>query len=475
MSVGPAFFIALRSLLGRRIEVGSQGSSTGAKVDAKAKKKHRKTTSTGGFTGAILGIGISLVPIILVLTVSDGMIQGITNRYMETKTYHLQISIPDNLGIDETEKGRGALKAIPGVLGAFKEMNGSAVAVSATTSHATLLRAIDSGYYEDPGTRKYLKVLAGTMIPSSDKDIVLGSSLASSLNVKLGDTVTLITPSESANSVYGYGDSSGTGPLSGYSPRLSFFKVSGIVSAGYRDLDALWAFISPRTGEKILSYPSAYSFWGIKVKAPFSNDIGVVRDSIVSAFKPLYPDWFDGFLVRTWPEIEKNLYKSFGTTKSLLMFIMGITLLVAAVNLGSALSTFVAEHSLDIAVMRSMGAADATIRRIFLDSGLITGILGTALGILCGLFLSINVNAVIRAIEWIANIFDAAIAFFSGQPSVPFKLLDPDYYLETIPVTTDYRQIALIAGLSIILCVVASLLPARKATRISVQELIRKS
>ena len=67
------------------------------------------------------------------------------------------------------------------------------------------------------------------------------------------------------------------------------------------------------------------------------------------------------------------------------------------------------------------------------------------------------------------------MAFLTARPSVPLKLLDPGYYLETIPVTVDFAQIAAIAGLSITLCAVASLIPARKASGISVQELIRKS
>jgi lipoprotein-releasing system permease protein len=130
---------------------------------------------------------------------------------------------------------------------------------------------------------------------------------------------------------------------------------------------------------------------------------------------------------------------------------------------------------MDIAVLRAMGATDSLIRRIFVGAGFITGSIGTLLGLLLGLLISWNVNPLIVGVEWFANMADSFVAFVRGQPSIPLKLLDPAYYLEKIPVSIDFRQIALIAALSLALSLVASLIPARKASRISVQELIRKS
>lgn len=444
MTFGASFFIAARSLLGRR--------------------------RTGGMAGAILGIGISLVPIVLVLIVSDGMIEGITRRYMETKTYHLQVAAPDRMTGSDAEKGRVALSEVPGVQAAYVEKNGSGVVVSAEASNAVMLRSVSPEFFADPGVSQYLRLIEGKARPEGKRDIVLGSSLASVLHVKLGDSLTVITPNQDSESAADIG-----ADFSGYAPRLSFFKVTGIVSAGYRDLDALWAFISPETGERLLNYPSSYSFFGIKVADPYSNGLGSIQESISSAMESIYPDWFDPYLTRTWPEVERSLYRSFSTTKSMLLFIMGIALVVAAVNLGSSLSTFVVERSMDIAVLRGMGATDSAVRQIFVGAGFITGSLGTFLGILVGLFLSINVNFLISGIEWIANIFDSGLAFIKGQPSVALRLLDPEYYLEKIPVSIDFGQIALIAALSIALSAVVSLIPARKASRISVQELIRKS
>jgi len=403
------------------------------------------------------------------------MIQGITNRYMETKTYHMQIALPAGLDELSVQKGREALLALPGVRGAFLETDGTGVAASAARTKAVLLRAIDPGYFQDGGTMSYLKVLAGSATPEGNKSIVLGESLAGELHLNVGDSVTIITPSNGSATALREAESAKIAPLASYNPKLSIFKVTGIVSAGYRDMDASWAFVSPEAGKRALATDASVSFFGVKTNDPFSNALGAVRQSAAEAFTPLYPDWFEGRLIRTWPEIESNLYHSFGTTKSLLMFIMGIALLIAAINLGSALSTFVAEHRKDIAILRSGGATDSLIRRIFLQSGLITGSMGTAFGLSAGLLVSVNVNAVIAGIEWVINFFGQLAATMRGRPFVSLKLLDPSYYLERIPIVVNADEILAIGGLSVLLCIICSLVPAQKATKVSVQELLRKS
>ncbi len=440
-------------------------------------KKH-----SSGLTGAIIGIGISLVPIVLVLIVSNGMIQGITDRYMETKTYHIQVAVPSNLDSSSGAEGKKALLDVPSVRNVVLETDGTGIIASPTTTKAVLIRAIEDSYFTDPGTGEYLKVLAGEPTPKGTREIVLGEALANELHVGIGDSVTIITPSAASASALKNSDAQGQerfGSLKSdfglYSPKLTILKIKGIVSAGYRNLDASWAFVSPEAGSRILAPEFSISYFGIKTNNAYSNSLGNTRLAVEKALEPLYPNWFESRLVRTWPEIEVNLYKSFGTTKSVLMLIMILALIVAAVNLGSALSTFVAEHRKDIAVLRSTGAEDSLIRGIFLRAGLITGGLGTIAGLCAGLIVAINVNALIMGLEWVINFFTRLWAAISGTAFVSLRLLDPSYYLERIPIVINFADIAILGVLSVVLCVLCSLVPARKAIRVSVQELIRKN
>lgn len=448
MKMNAPVFIAFRFLFGGR-KLRHQGSGLG---------------------GAILGIGISLVPLLLVLLVSDGMIQGITKRYMETKSYHVQVALPDEFSQEEALPGLKAIDAMPGVKGSFLEINGSAIIVSASASHATLVRAVSPQYFTDPGTVEFLTSVKGDISPRNNHSIILGSSLASTLGVDIGDQVTIVTTGTNPDL-----PSDTAGDLHSMSPRLSFFRVTGIVGAGYRDLDAIWSFVTQEAAKRALPPEISYEFIGIKVEKPFSNSLGELALGMTSALNSIYPEWFEPRLVRTWTEIERSLYRSFATTKSMLLYIMGIALVVAAINLGSALSTFVTERNMEIAILRSMGAGDVLVRTIFLGAGLITGGAGTILGIVLGLILSINVNGIIAATEWVLNGAGSLLSMLRGQPYRSLQLLDPGYYLVRIPVSPDYLQISTIAILSIALCVVASIVPATRATKISVQTLVRKT
>jgi lipoprotein-releasing system permease protein len=445
---GPEIFVALRSLSGRR--------------------KNRESASSGGqrggMLGAVLGIAVSLVPLVLVLVVSDGMIQGITRRYIETKTYHVQAEIPADFTPADEEAGLTSLRGLSGVKGAFFERSGMGLAVAGDKSHAINLRSISTAFFTDEGTTSYLRVESGAQAPSG-RGALVGSALALALGLKVGDPLTIVTASP--------GDGGADGLP--YSPRLSFFKVTGIVSAGYRDLDALWVFIDSEKGDQLLDFPSSRSCFGVKVADPYSNSLGTLAAEVAAVLSSRFPGRIEGAFVRTWPELETSLFRSFGTTKSMLGLIMALALVIAAINLGSALSTFVLEHSLDIAIMRSFGLADGSVRMIFSGAGLAAGVAGTAIGLAFGLILSYNVNALIAAIEWLINAFSSLAALVSGRPMTPLRLLDPGYYLEWIPVVVNYAQILGIGLASLSLSALASLVPANKAVKVSVQELLRKS
>ncbi len=462
MKPGSFLFIASRLLAGRSAKASA--TEKGNKERGRPGGLHHPGS---GMAGAIVGIGISLVPLVLVLVVSDGMIRGITNRYMETKTSHLQVAVPAGLDAAQAEAGLEEIRQIPGVRDAWLERNGSGVAISSGRSSAVFLRAVDAAYLEDAGTRRYLNLVEGEMVPRNGREIVLGSSLAASLGVRTGSQLTLASPRKDEDEE--------PGETRGYAPRITIFKVAGIVNAGYRDLDALWAFVNPQAGERILDPYASEAFLAVKVDDPFSNNLGSIQKSIAGRLEVLYSSWFEAYFVRSWPEIEKSLYRSFGTTKSMLLLIMAIALVVAAVNLGSSLSTFVAEHSLEIAILRAGGASDSALRGIFTATGLFTGGAGTLTGLGAGLLLAWNINPLIHGLEWLVNLGNSGIALLSGRPALPVSLLDPAYYLEQIPISVDFGQIALIGFASLGLSTLSSLLPARKATRVSVQELVRRN
>jgi len=444
MSFGPTFYFA-----GRILGFRSQGLPKGS-------TRPRRAWGRRYIRGAILGVAMSIVPLVVVLIVADGMIQGITARYIEVGTYHLQAQPQTVVDQQILKNAAIALRHEP-VIHAFPEFQGYGVAVVGSKTAGVAVRAVDPAFLQDPGTKSYLKINAGEMRLDSTNQILLGMALAKDLHAKVGDTLSIITSRPSYS-----------GATASFNPKISIFRVRGIVSAGYRELDARWAFVSINAGSKIFWAGSARALIGIKVEKPF-GDLEKYRSLARSS---LSTEW----AVVTWPEAERNLYKSFSTTRALLLLVMALAVAVAAINVGSALVMLVLERRRDIAILKSAGASPGMIGRIFVVSGIFIGGIGALVGIGFGSWIAWKINEIIAMVEHLVNGTARFWASVSGSatsfPSI--KLLDPAYYLEKIPVIFPFGELATVAGASLILCFFASLIPAVRASRLTPLEIFRK-
>jgi len=277
---------------------------------------------------------------------------------------------------------------------------------------------------------------------------VIGRYLAKSLGLHVGDSVTLITLSEGEN---------GTAI-----PKLTIFRIAGVVSSGYRELDANWFFIRAEVAQKTLSSATSTAYLGIKIKDPYGSGL----DHTLATLKELFPQ----HTIRSWRTIEQSLFRSFSSTRSILVFVMILAALVAAINLGSALTTFVIEHRIEIAILRSFGLSREQIVLVFLFGGSLTGIVGIIAGSTVGIGISLFVNQIIGGIQWLITTVRAL--FSLGSPAAP--LLNPDYYLEHIPITMNWNYIGLILGIGVVISILVSLIPALKASKIPPSDLIRQ-
>ncbi|MDR1420807.1 MAG: ABC transporter permease [Treponema sp.] len=418
MKSGSGFFIAFRYLLGRAHEGGRY------------------------LRGAAAGIAVSLVPIIVTLIVADGMIRGITDRYLELGTAHIQVY--NFSGQGELDGAASVIAGLPGVRGVWMERQGLGMLVGRNKSGATI-RAVEKSYWEDPGSLRFLRTVEGQASLESDREILLGEEIAASAGAEVGKTVRIMTlRTTGGRSV----------------PRFTPFTVKGIVSSGYRELDSLWCITSDTAGAGIFSPEYASSRLLVKIDDPYRGADRMVFD-IYAALGP-------GFAVFTWKELQQSQYSSYEQTRQLLLFIMALIVMVAAVNVSSATSMLVIERQRDIAVLKAAGAGSGGIQGIFLWGSFLTGLTGSVLGIGAGLLLGRFINPVIRGLEKILSFFSG---LFHGEN---VKILDPGYYLETIPVIIDWKMVFLIGLFTILCSVTASGLPARCAGKLSPLELLRK-
>jgi len=432
MTGSPVAFVAARFFVGRRVADGTRDQARKA------------------LAGAVLSVALSLVPLITVMQVADGMIQGISARYVELGTYHAQ-AFP--YATSDFAGARDAALTSPGVTGAWIETQSVGVAFANGHREGAAVRGVEPGFLADTSTAAYLRLEAGEAVLEKPYDALIGSAMAAKLGLAPGDVVNLISIRK--------------GQEGGMMPRVTMLTIRGIVSAGYRDLDAQWLFMRQDTAARVLPRENSRSFVGIKADDPFGQPFAA-RDAVEGRLPA-------GFTIYSWREVERNLFESLASTRTMLLLIMAVTVAIAAVNVSSALTTLVLERGQEIAVMKSLGAKPADLSRIFSLGGAAIGGLGAVLGSAGGLLVSLRINEILAVIETVANGARAIAAGLTGGSSpVALKVLDPAYYLETIPVDVPFGEIVVVVAATVALSFVAALGPARRAAALSPLDGFRK-
>jgi lipoprotein-releasing system permease protein len=422
--------------------------------------------------GSILGIALSLVPLIVVMEVADGMIEGITRRYLEVGTYHAQVLLP-MAGTEALLAEAAALRSQPGVRYALVEQQGLGLASGPKGRSAVTIRAVPAELYaQDEGFRRYFRLEAGSFDLASAGSLLLGRELAGRLGVGVGDRLRLLTLRGNGRDSAIPGDR-GTSAVraSGRGlPLVSSFTVRGIFSTGYQELDKLWVYVSLASAGRLLGENGGERFIGLKLDDPFR---GLERR--LSRLR--LPEQAQ---VYSWYQLEKASYKSFQTTRALLLFIMALIVAVAAVNVSSSLVMVVLEKTQEIAMLKALGAGPWEIGLAFTVTAAATGLAGTVLGLALGAMVAVNINALLAGLEWILNLGGRAAFFLLSallplpQPP-PLRLFNPEFYLERIPITLSFRELAAVAAATMLLAVLAAWLPARRAGAIRPLEILRRA
>ncbi len=266
--------------------------------------------------------------------------------------------------------------------------------------------------------------------------IILGKELAHRLGVQIDDALSMVAPASRVT------------PM-GLVPKIKLFWVVGFFESGMFEYDSNLAFISITSAQKFFSMKGKVS--GIEIRV---NDIGQadrIAEEIQSSLG--FP-----YYARDWMRMNKNLFSALRLEKIVMFIILILIILVAAFNIVSTLFMVVMEKTKEIAILKSMGASRSSIMKIFSFQGLIIGVTGTVLGCISGFAIVPNLNEIVGLIE---NLF--------GITAFPSDV----YYLDKLPSEIQYFDSFLIVVFSIIICFVASLYPAWRASRLDPVEGLR--
>jgi lipoprotein-releasing system permease protein len=389
-----------------------------------------------------LGVAIGVMTLCIVMAVMTGFEEDLRDRILGFNPHVVLLSHGGTL--DDSPETLSAVAGTPGVEAAAPFVYGQVMATAGQAVAGAVVRGVDPARIDDvidvsshvrEGSAKDLgqpttvqTVVDGKEAPVEANRIVVGFELAKLLGVRVGDWVNLMSPQGSASAL-------------GFVPRVKRFAVGGIFDSGMYEYDSTIVFLSLADAQRMFDLGRRVT--GIEVKVDDVHAAGrVARALEVRGGFPLF--------ARDWMEVNRNLFAAFKLEKFIQFVVLLLIVLVAAFNIAATLIMVVMEKRKDIAILKSMGATNGAIGWIFVFKGAVIGVLGTLLGIAGGL-----------GGAWLLQRYH-----FIDLPKDVF-------YVSTVPVRIYPWNFAAVAVASILICILATLYPARQAARLAPVEVIR--
>jgi lipoprotein-releasing system permease protein len=392
------------------------------------------------------------------------MIEGIVLRYLEFDTGHLRLTLRDPAKIQLVEKRLPHIRRSDTVRAAYLELQGYGLLYANGKRSFISIRGVPQDLVRiDRGFARFLTVTDGSFDLTRRKSIVIGKALADELGIKVNDRLFVITHKTSEKK---------DGDI--FIPRINRFTVTGIYTIGYQELDKRTVFISSKDGLTALSVNNSDTYLKMKVDDPFT-DIEKKATALEREIDPQAVFW----RVQAWNEINNNYYNAFQSTKILLLVIMMFIVFVAAFNIISSMIMVVLDHLQEIGILKSLGASSASITFSYVCVGFLTGLISIVSGVAAGLFVAVNINEVFQVIDGVSTALAALGTALSSPFSGPItleqvKILNPEYYLEVIPIRIDFWEVLGVSMFALFLSIVFTFFQAWKAGRTRPLEVIRK-
>ena len=430
-------------------------------------KAEKKSSARRSLWGALLCIGLSIVPLVVVLSITNGMIQGMTDRIIGLSSNNIQAYVSPKLKDTQNPQSyreySQQFKNVNGVLEVYPEIGVTALAAGKKMRTGAQIRALDKDIFtNNKAFTDLFTIIEGDVLEYQNQEegsgtyAIVGQKMAQMLDLHAGDTFRVITIKTTDGK---------------QSPKLTSFKVSAIVSSGYQELDALWVFIPLEAAYKFVSLGNA-SFT-VMIETPESYSPDLVR--IQRELKKEYGKYINFY---RWDQVHAAEFENFSSTKVMLVFIMILIVLVASINISSAIIMLVMERRKEIAILKSIGATPSGITFAFIITGITCGLGGLALGLPFGLLAAVNANEIVQFIEKLVNVIAKAGYYLKGVPAEEInaiRLMDPAYYLQTIPVNLPFSQVILISLSTVLLALLVSIIPSVKAGKEKPLDILRKA
>ncbi|MBV8799306.1 MAG: lipoprotein-releasing ABC transporter permease subunit [Alphaproteobacteria bacterium] len=383
---------------------------------------------------SLIGIAIGVAALIIVLAVMNGFRHELLARILGLNGHAVVQSLSGNIA--DYDKLAAKVRTVPGVTRVTPIVDGQVMASANGLNGGVLVRGL---------RQRDLQKLSAVSSSLSEgalahfqggSAVIVGQRLAEKMRLLPGMPVTLIAPRGNVT------------PF-GVTPRVKSYIVAGTFKVGMSEYDQTFVFMPLEEAQ--LYFNMGDSVNGLQVMVSDPDRANAIANAIAEAAGPAYR-------ILTWQDMQSSLFGALQVERNVMALILALIVLVAALNIISGLIMLVKDKAGDIAILRTMGARQGAIMRIFFIAGASIGVTGTLLGFLIGVVFCTYIEEIRQALSSLTGttLFDPTI-----------------YFLSRIPAEMDPREVVFVVVLALSLSFLATLYPSWRAARLDPVEALR--
>lgn len=398
----------------------------------RARRKEGFISVIAGFS--FFGIMLGVATLIIVMAVMNGFRTELLGKILGING-HVVVQPLDGPLTDFAEVA-DRLAKVEGVKFTIPLVEGQALASSPAASSGVLVRGLRG---EDLGKLRLVShtIREGSLEGFDDGGgVLIGRRLADQLGVRVGDTVSLVTPRGAVT------------PM-GVTPRIKGYPVQAIFEIGMSEYDGAFVF---------LPFTEAQAYFNRDGDASSVEVYLADPDKVDAAKASLHKAAGRSVYLLDWRDRNKTFFSALQVERNVMFLILTLIVLVAALNIISGLIMLVKDKGRDIAILRTMGATRGAVMRVFLITGASIGVVGTLAGFALGMIVCWNVESI-----------RAFLAYLTGT-----ELFSPEiYFLSRLPAEPNMRETASVVLMALVLSVIATLYPSWRAAKLDPVEALR--
>jgi lipoprotein-releasing system permease protein len=383
---------------------------------------------------AVVGIALGVAALIVVMAIMNGFREELVNKIVGFNG-HVYIKKLDGV-FDDHNEVKNKIKTIKNVSSVISVIEGEALLSFDNRNTGIIIRALSADDFPLK-PELFSSIVQGSFDFANSKNIVIGKSLAREFYIRMADEVNLVVPS-------------GKVSVFGLVPNATTMEVSGVFDVGMSEYNKTYAFVDFNFARKLLKLEKdAVSF--LEVELNNAEDSEIVMKEIYSLIGSNY-------LVSDWKMKNFSIMNALKTERVAMFTILALIVTVAAFNIISSLTMMVKDKTSDIAIFKTIGASKSQIVSVFVIIGLIIGLIGTGFGTLLGVSFALNINNIKLFLESFIGV----------------SLFDPIiYYLSFMPAKILFDDVLNISILSFSLCLLSTIYPAFRASKLEPVESLR--